>query len=294
MEIIKSRYELHTRPGKVEAYSIERIPFGPKVQWKKDFLADMKQALSSLTAEANEGLVSIYGSSIENEFIDTENALLYNIGTGTFGKVAHHTVGLQTIVAAQTRQILDAKGKARFQHYYCYEILPVESIHSPHGNPVLEWKDIPLFSIRGEHKPFEYWQVLRNHPSSFVRYRDDNVFGNFAFDISIHMPETTCLNLANPMKALLDGVICAFHRMPSSVAAESLGEVATRLGCSLDELTGAPFPLLGEEEYVKSYRNSVIWNPQDDRCKEVRLSIIYEMPTWSFSGTLYDLERETK
>ena len=126
--------------------------------------------------------------------------------------------------------------------------------------PMLEWRGIPLFSIRGDRKPFEYWRALREHPRHVSLYSHEAVPGGFALAIHIESPEDRTLNLANPMKAMLDGIICAFHRMPSSVEPEKRIDVANRLGYRWSGLL-KPHSLFWEKQnIVKPTATTVFWN----------------------------------
>ena len=94
------------------------------------------------------------------------------------------------------------------------------------------------------------------------------------------------------MKALLDGVICAFHRMPVSVDENLLTEVSARLNLPVEQFLHKEKTIFGEEVFVKPYQNNIIWNPQDSRCSSISMSIEYGAETRCFSGKIYKINNE--
>ena len=144
-----------------------------------------------------------------------------------------------------------------------------------------------LFPLADTRKPFDYWRHLRKNIDEVEIIQNKELSGNFGIELHFYEPETNTINLVAPMKALLDGVICAFHRMPISIDKSIIEEVGTRLKMSPDNLLYSNKAILGEEFYVRPYRNGIKWNPQDNRCVSASIHIEYGAKERCFSGRLY-------
>lgn len=283
-QIITENYRLLISPNNLTAFSAARIPFDHLSPWQKAFRDALGQALLKMTALPGTGISAAYGSLKGRDDVDVENALFYNIGPARFKHCARHSLAFRHVPPNEVSAMLPERGG--FSHCYRYEINPL-----PDGTtkaPV-SWRQVPIASLRGSHQPYEYWLALRQNLSAICAADQGDILGDFGLEIEIDSPEQQPLNLANPMKALLDGVICAFHRMPDLHDSEKLSLAAARLGCPMEMLLDKRLTFLGEVSFIRPYRNHVFWNPQDQRCKRACLSIQYGKPAWQMSGKLYPL-----
>lgn len=73
-------YALRTSADTVEAWSTVRLPFEPKGRML-EFRTELRAALRSLDPAAGAQLHAVYGATDDGQFVDTENVLLYNVGT---------------------------------------------------------------------------------------------------------------------------------------------------------------------------------------------------------------------
>ena len=76
------------------------------------------------------------------------------------------------------------------------------------------------------------------------------------------------INLAAIMKPMLDGIICAFHP-----ADRDLSSFCEELCCSESQLRGDDKCVLLPREYLYYYRSGIKWNPEDDKCKKVLITV---------------------
>jgi hypothetical protein len=75
---------------------------------------------------------------------------------------------------------------------------------------------------------------MRERINEITVFEDKDYSGCFGIDIHIYESGTKPKNLAGLVKKLLDGLICAFHRMPNDVDAEVLSAASSRLGLPIE------------------------------------------------------------
>ena len=223
--IITDEYEIIFDKRSVTVYSTKRLVFEPKGR-QIEFKRDIQSAVEQLQADLNEELFAVYGTDYNKNPVDTENALFYNVGTSSFWNSAYSAVSFDTLSPKETHLLFQELNKPQYHHYYSYKI---NNFLNRNIKPVLSWDKIELFPLRGVHKPFEYWKLLREHINEVIVFDNNDIKGLFGLNIHIYEPEKRFITLANPMKALLDGVICAFHRLPQTVDKEALEKVSFRL-----------------------------------------------------------------
>ncbi|MDL2257962.1 hypothetical protein LJC42_02240 [Eubacteriales bacterium OttesenSCG-928-K08] len=284
-QIVSDHYEIYHDRRSVIVYSTDRLTFESK-GWQIQLKSDVRNAVEQLSTYKDEGIIAVYGVDNDNYFIDTENALFYNMGTAAFREIAHYKIAYDTLSPEESSLLFAQAGLKKYHHYYSYQVSGFSLCKT---SPVLSWEKMELFSLRGEHKPFDYWKLLREHIDEVVVHQDKAMKGQFGIELHIYEPNVKTINLANPMKALLDGIICAFHKMPMEVDEELIAIVSHRLNISDQTLLYNSKAVLGEEVFVKPYRNNVIWNPQDDRCSTVSISIEYGSSKRCISGKIYEV-----
>lgn len=199
-------------------------------------------------------------------------------------EIAQHGITFNTLSADEVHCLFVDLGKPQYHHYYSYQI---SAFFRQSTKPLLSWDKIPLFSLRGEHKPFDYWKLLRTQVNKIRVIHDDDYIGKFGIDLHFYEPDNVPINFANPMKALLDGIICTYHRMPPEIDKNIITVMSNRLNVPIENFLCREKTILGEEVFVKPYRENVAWNPQDDRCLSVSMSIEYGAENRCFSGQIY-------
>lgn len=94
MLVVESTYALRTSADAVETWSTARLPFEPK----ESLLAlrtDLRAALRSLDPAPGMQLHAVYGAADDGQFVDTENVLLYNVGTAALRHLADSAVAFE-------------------------------------------------------------------------------------------------------------------------------------------------------------------------------------------------------
>ena len=87
-------YALRVGPSSVEAWSVARLPFEP-IGWALAFRNDLRDALRQTLPVAGARLHAIYGADDQRQFVDTENVLLYNVGSAALRHLMGHGVGFE-------------------------------------------------------------------------------------------------------------------------------------------------------------------------------------------------------
>ena len=211
MVIETEHYKIVASDQKIEAYSIGQIPFDLVNEWQRELKQELHKHILGLNAGLGQGLLACYGS-IDGKLsnTDTENLLFYNIGSGSFKYICNN--------------------------YLEFFSLP-EQYHK--HDPLVYWNRLPVFSLRGEHKPLDYWSWMHKNTQSIVVIEPYSSIHNngFGIDIDIESPQAGPMNIYTPMKAMLDGIICAFHHMAKNKNSNELQILADRLNCDTSQLT---------------------------------------------------------
>ncbi len=273
----------------IVVFSQFRIPFDmPKsgVEIIKIFKNDLIKAIKNLQPFENCILQAKYGTTEKKTFYDVENVLFYNIGTAHFKPFAKQGV---TFSAVEDKEIINLRKKYNipneYTHYYEYQIIKNRD-QKEFSTLLAEWRDIPLNCLGL--KPANCWNVIRTAEQKIQAYNtiDCDKGDTFAVVLNIEVPKGVRFNIMTAMKPLLDGLICAFHS--SQFNKEEVEYFAEKLNCDKKILTKNSINVLGEREskYLQIYRNNVKWNPADDLCNFVTISI-REGSEWAVGGKVY-------
>jgi len=274
-------YEILSDERSVTVYSSDYVPNEPK-GWRKDLKLDIQKVLEQLHAADGEGVFAVYGCVDKAKSkSDTENVLFYNLRFTPFKQIASQGISFDTLSPQETTARLAQAGKSEYQHYYSYRISGTSSFHRHDIEPLLSWGKIALPSLSGE--VLDYWKLMREHIGEVEVFEDKDYCGCFGIDIHICESGTKTENLVARMKKLLDGLICAFHRMPDDVNVEMLAAVASRFGLPIEQFLYNEKTILG----ARVYRRRHDWNPKDDCCTTANITIEYGADERCFSGKIY-------
>jgi hypothetical protein len=151
----------------------------------------------------------------------------------------------------------------RFAHHhrYCFADLP----EKPTALDAAEFS-FDLVSLSTSTKPHEiWWRATSARPVSAAPIK-----GRFALHIELGTP-TPLQNVANIIKPLLDGVVCAMHA-ESQVDAEAVERLSRASMWDATEisnrLSAPPNAILGSRRLLQCYRDFVKWDPADDLCDD--------------------------
>lgn len=265
-------------------YEIGRTQLDRSAQIKQ-FKSGLRTAIGRMRPRNGEVLFAQYAGE-KDRFFDLENMLFYNLGASAFAACAAQGIAFSALPdkAALCREV----GIGDREYVYAYQCLPLAAVESRFaGLPLLaEWKDVPL-DRREAGTLAKYWKALRRAGGRITAFgcMEPPASGRFALKIELHLPRP--VKLANAIKPLLDGVVCAFHGADARCL-DCLAEFCRREHC--EELAvPRTFPaVLGEREVIRPYRNgqSFLWDPADDRCKLALVSASFGGETSSFSGKI--------
>ncbi len=280
------------------AVSDFRIPFeispiaSDKNTQIKNFKHELRAAIQALKPQNDEILFAQYAEdAAHGRFFDLENMLFYNPGPSAFGSCAIHGIAFSTLAdkPAKCRE----HGVKNRRYAYSYRCLPLPAAESTFSDlPLMaKWNGVPL-SGHEANSPAKYWKAIRRSRDKVTafEYAESPISSCFALKVHLYFPAQ--VKLANTVKPLLDGVICAFHGGNVHVS-DCLTDFCARHHC--EELSRPnDFPaVLGEREFIRPYRNgqSFQWNPADNLCKLALVTVSYGGKTPSFSGGIYRLQK---
>lgn len=289
-------FDITANEKSVLAASDFYIPFeiGPSQAGKRTQIADFKSklrtAIGLMRPQGREILFAQYAEEGgKDRFFDLENMLFYNLGPTVFANCAVHGISFSALPdkAALCRE----NGLRDRKHVYCYQCLPLSAAESHFAAlPLMaEWTDISL-DRREAGTLAKYWKAIRRAKDrvTVFDYAESPITSCFALKIQLYLSNE--VKLANAIKPLIDGVVCAFHGENARCLA-CLTDFCTRQHC---EELAVPnkFPaVLGEREFIRPYRSgrSFLWNPADDFCKLALVTVSYGTEASLFSGEIYKL-----
>jgi hypothetical protein len=115
------QYEVSGSAGEVAAWSESRLQFQPH-GWQKEYRQALRTALGKLEAGPGQGLLARYLAP-NNDFVDVENVLLYNVGTGVFAPLMRGGLTCRREASPEAR------------HHVTYQV--VDSPPDPGGGAVI-------------------------------------------------------------------------------------------------------------------------------------------------------------
>lgn len=276
----------------VVVFSKGRIPFDiPKINPEiiKRFKTEMLLALKLLQPFDNSILYARYGTTDETKsFFDVENVLFYNIGTRNFNALTKQHISFATISCSEIKRLQRQWNIPKeYSHYYEYTLLP-KPIPFPKTTKLLaEWDKFRFCKLTGL-TPLASWNSIKDGADNIKIYDRINCDSGDAFSLvlEIEKPIQVEFSIMTAMKPFLDGLICAFHS--SNFEKDEVDYFSQKLKCDRDKIKNEKLNVLGERhsKYIQIYRNNVKWNPADDLCHYVTISI-KDGTEWRLSGKIY-------
>lgn len=253
-------YSIAKVNGSLVASTEERLNFEPK-DWRKDFKKDLSNAIRELTPGGEYLKARLLTS--EEGFFDVENVLFYNLGTANFKKL--DTKGVWFTLE---------RGENLKNKKYVHEYSFVDSFSEIDGDIIVEWSNIIVEKPTTSRKPLDYWIPFKQSRS--IRTNCVNYDGEFGLSIEINKPKNEVLNITNIQKPLLDGIISVFHKA-ASVDKEVIEYIATKTSYTAEDiksfLSNNKIAVLTQREIIQKYREGIKWNPQDEKCTDVRIVV---------------------
>lgn len=275
----------------VQAWSVARLQFEGG-GWQRELRDDLRAALEALPpASEDQVLHAIYEAPDDGAFSDAENVLLYNVGSRYLRHLVTRGVRFERAYARPAPPIQALSQPALHHHRYQLTGLADGFAGWRPGELLAQFDDIALSKLD---KPGPVWAAIRAQANPPAVHRAAPVRFTITVNITGPAPQPGLTrSVADLVKPLLDGIICAYHRdstpAPNAAAARlstaDLG-AADHLAASLaDPLWAA----LGQVLLVKPFGVSgVQWNPADDYCvaAEVLLDPAPNADGWRVSGRI--------
>ncbi len=254
------RYSIEKVNSSLIASSEERLNFEPK-DWRKDFKKDLSTAIKELTSDG--GYLKSKLITGEKDFFDVENILFYNLGTSNFKKLDTKGVWFSLERGANSH-------KKKYVHEYSF----VDSFEEIKGEIIAEWSNIIIEKPTTTRKPLNYWLLFKQ--SNNIKTCCFNYSGEFGLNIEIGKPKNEVLNIINIQKPLLDGIISAFHES-TNIDKEIIEYIVSKTQYSSEEIQkfvcNNKIAVLPQRDVIQKYREGIKWNPQDEKCTDVRIIV---------------------
>jgi len=247
MTVDGEHYEIALSDRSVDVWLNRRFPFEPTGDMRT-LRTQVREAIRSLRCPPGSVLCATY-SSEDKSFCDVENVLIYNIGPSVFADSSRR--GLR-LVRNWTAAGASPLGR-RFAHHhrYCFIDPPKKPIV-----PDAAEFSFALASLSTSTKPHEIWW----RATSAGQASAAPITGRFALHVELGTP-APLQNVANIIKPLLDGVVCAMHA-ESQIDAEAVGRLADASTWDIAEiskrLSAPPNPILGSRRLLHHYRDFVM------------------------------------
>lgn len=270
--------------SKVELWSEKRLPFEPQ-GWLKKMRDTLRAALKQMTPEGQAMLYARYSSG-EKYIFDVENVLFYNVGNSAFSHLDIRHLLFERVFE-KASHLEEDKNFPHNQQYSCS--LPVSPYWDKRSS-LAALENVICPPLNGSLKPHAVWSALKR--TDIQVYERAILSEPLGFNVTICIPRNANINVIAGLKALLDGVIAAFHVHNGANLLEVAMRLSNVMSASSDEmelmLMDSIKAVLGSRDLVQSYRSGIKWNPADDRLVHVEIKIeIYDQEEWSMSGELF-------
>jgi len=287
------KYQLISSPDIVQLWSSKRIQLESN-GWRREMKKELKSTLQALETGHDLILYACYISTVD-DFVDVENVLFYNVGDGAFSKICKDGIVFERGFELPP---LSEDGMA-YDHYQFYTFIENDQIASKkwrQTHTLARWETISLGYLSSSAKLRDIWHSMVTEKIGAIQIkRDAEIHSKFGISLMLTALPESISNLANVIKALLDGIISAFQVHNGM----DIGEVSRILALQLREdsdeiqqlLSDRRKAILGETRLLKKFRNGVQWNPADDRLVYCRISVNRneEVERVSCSGEIFEV-----
>jgi hypothetical protein len=249
----------------VELWSMSRLPFQP-IGELREMRGQLANSVRTLRCTSDQLVHGIYASPLE-DLCDAENILFYNVGLGPFEQSCLKGLRFERIFAEPPPN--PAPLLSRPLHYQCYCPSDVkEGFRYWQRARILARWSLEVASLDALKSAARVWWLMRSQSNRLQIAADTQ--GWFGLSVSIRVDEGCRVNAPALMKPVFDGVLSAFHSH-SGQRTELVAEVlARRLNVPARELTrhllSPSVAVLGVRQLLWPWRDSVQWNPADERC----------------------------
>lgn len=269
-------YVLRAAPDVVELWSTVRLPYEPR-DWVLKMRNDLRRALRASAPRSGGRLHAVYRAADDGELVDTENVLLYNVGSGALRPLVARSVTFERGYEIPAPPAGSGLTEGAALHYQCYREARDDTFEfwGP-GKQLAAFTDVPVHSV--DDKPAPVWKAIRD----FAAPPTETASAPTRFVLRLHVTDTRETKPANSLvyivKPTLDGIISAYHSHEGSdgvVEAQRLEEAGLGARETLrDQLLDPRWAALGGRRLLSSFgRAGVQWNPADDLCVAVHITL---------------------
>ncbi|OCB19330.1 hypothetical protein A5674_07110 [Mycobacterium malmoense] len=262
-------YVLRAASDVVELWSTVRLPYEPR-GWVLDMRNDLRRALRDSAPKSGGRLHAVYSAADDGAFVDTENVLLYNVGSAALRPLMAQSVTFERGYEMPPPPSGSGLTEDAHLHYQRYREARDDAFEfwRP-GKQLAAFTGVPVDSVTN--KPAPVWKAIRD----FATPPAEMATASTRFLLKLHVTDTRKDRPANSLvdivKPTLDGIISAFHSHEGSDgAAEALRLEEAGLGEKeglRDYLLDRRWAALGGRRLLASFgRAGVQWNPADDFC----------------------------
>lgn len=290
-------YLLRGAPGVVELWSTVRLPYQPR-GWVLEMRNDLCRALRTLAPTSRGHLRAVYSAADDGEFVDTENALLYNVGSGALRPLMAHSVTFERSYRVPPQPPDSGLIEDAALHYHRYSEARGEGFEfwAP-GKRLGGFSGVPVDSV--DDKPAPVWKAIRD----FGMPPAETAPAPTRFLLRLEVTDTRERKPANSLvdivKPTLDGIISAYHSLEGSVGhveAQRLEEAGLGAREALrGQLLDRRWAALGATRVVRPSKvaGRVQWYPADDFCVAAHITLAADSSVadghharWRLSGEL--------
>ncbi|OMC07463.1 hypothetical protein [Mycolicibacterium fortuitum] len=296
VEVPPGRYVLQAAPDVVELWSTVRLPYQPR-DWLLEMRNDLCRALRDSASRSGGHLHAVYSAADDGEFVDTENVLLYNVGSGALRPLMSRSVTFERSYDMPMPPPGVGLTEGPALHYQRYREARDDAFEfwRP-GKQLAAFNGVPVDSV--DAKPAPVWKAIHD----FATPPAETASAPSQFVLNLHITDTRKTKPANSLvyivKPTLDGIISAYHSHEGSdgvAEAQRLEDAGLGSREALrDQLLDRRWAALGERRLVSSFgRTGVQWNPADDFCVAARITLNADSSVadghharWRLSGEL--------
>lgn len=279
-----SGFRVRFESGVVTVESSYRLQFDSKPATKA-LKGEIGAAVAQLAAAPNQMLEAVY-TSASLDFVDAENVLLYNVGTGRFAASAHAGLRFERVFA-------DPQGEPHVSHHHLYQTVSIDSPsrHWRSGPLVVEMLGIRIGRLDALSKPDSVWLAIREAAPLDARPHA----GRYSLELALEVGPTDGVRPADIVKPLIDGAVAGLHAHDGRDADVVASTLAGRLGLPLDRvsalLADERRAWLGTRRLLYPRADGIQWNPGDDACVSASLQVHRRSGTdWRLGLRLHAVE----
>ncbi|WP_459622468.1 hypothetical protein [Burkholderia sp. 3C] len=239
----------------IEMWTTRRLPYiDRQTTVERAALERLRRALRLLPDDRTTILSARYTSSNDGSF-DVENVLAYNVGMSAFRGAARRGIIFERIRATPPT----SPSGSLYDHHHAYELIPLPP--RPIDGTTI------TFDLPSTCDVDNVWWAVANSPS----IAGSAISDRFALHVEVGLLGRA--SLPTTLKKLLDGIVAGLQADPD-LDAEAVRRLSQRMSRSPEvvaaRLTAPANAVLGlRPRLLFARRNSVQWNPGDDKCDSV-------------------------